>query len=77
MSSQRGTPLGDHTTGRGRGDVTGVTRTEKLGSPLAIQVPGSNRGADALILGAAVGLTSARLTVTVRRFILERQVTKG
>jgi hypothetical protein len=44
-----------------------------LSYTLAGQVPGGTLVADALLRGVAVGLTSAGLIATVRRFALERR----
>ncbi|HZO27555.1 MAG TPA: hypothetical protein VFH48_16385 [Chloroflexota bacterium] len=43
---------------------------------LAGPVPDSKVVADALVQGAAVGLTSAGLIATIRRFTLERRASK-
>jgi len=43
-----------------------------LGYVLAAQLPGGTVVADALLRGVAVGLTSAGLIATIRRFTLER-----
>ena len=45
-----------------------------LGYALAGQIPGGTILADALLRGVAVGLTSAGLMATVRRFTLERRL---
>jgi hypothetical protein len=54
--------------------VLGVTIS--LGYTLAGQLPGGTVVADALLHGAAVGLTSAGLIATVRRFAIERRVSR-
>jgi hypothetical protein len=48
-----------------------------LGYALAGQVPGGTLVADALLRGVVVGLTSAGLIATVRRFSMERRTSKG
>jgi hypothetical protein len=47
-----------------------------LGYALAGQLPGGTLIADALLRGVAVGLTSAGLIATVRRFALERRTSR-
>ena len=47
-----------------------------LGYALAGQVPGGILVADALLRGVAVGLTSAGLIATVRRFTLVRRASR-
>ena len=47
-----------------------------LGYALAGQVPGGTDGADALIRGVVIGLTSAGLIVTIRRLPLERRASR-
>jgi hypothetical protein len=45
-----------------------------LGYALASQLPGGTLFADALLRGVAVGLTSAGLIATMRRFTAERRL---
>ena len=47
-----------------------------LGYALVGQLPGGTLVADALLRGGAVGLTSAGLIATVRRFTLERRISR-
>jgi hypothetical protein len=47
-----------------------------LGYTLAGQIPGGTVVADALLRGVAIGLTSAGLIATVRRFALERRASR-
>ena len=47
-----------------------------LGYALASQVPGGNIVADALFRGVAMGITSAGLIATIRRFALEGRTGK-
>ena len=47
-----------------------------LGYALAGQLPGGTLVADALLRGVAVGLTTAGLIATVRRFALERRTSR-
>jgi hypothetical protein len=50
--------------------------TISLGYALAGHVPGGTVVADALLRGVAVGLTSAELIATIRRFTLERRASR-
>jgi len=47
-----------------------------LGYTLAGQLPGGTIVADSLLRGVAVGLTSAGLIATIRRFTLERRASR-